>query len=167
MKGGRTICRVARRLRFSTVKTIVSDVRRSHHYQSVSAPLVGKILHKCKLQSFKRKRKSYISVKIRAYRLQWTSALREWPAEFRNDAPFLMSVDLASKNDSRTQRVWRMTFEAENLEFFQPKFKNALSIMFWAVSNGRSNSRIRPNVVGRLVLCDQKMNVSLLHENLN
>ena len=68
-RGKRTICRVARRLRFSTLKTIVSDVRRYHHYQSASAPLVRKILHKYKLQSFKRKRKSCISVKNRAYRL--------------------------------------------------------------------------------------------------
>ena len=87
-RGERTICRVARRLRFSTLKIIVSDVRRSHHYQSASAPLVRKILHKYKLQSFERKRNSYISVKNRAYRLQLARALREWPAEFWNDVVF-------------------------------------------------------------------------------
>ena len=70
-RGERIICRVARRLRFCTLKTIVSDVRRSHHYQSASAPLVRKILHKYKLQSLKRKRTLYTSVKKRAYRLQW------------------------------------------------------------------------------------------------
>ena len=62
-RGERTICRIARRLRFSTLKIILADVRRSHHYQSASAPLVRKILHKCKLQSFKRKRKLYFFCK--------------------------------------------------------------------------------------------------------
>ena len=42
-RGEGTICRVARRLRFFTLKTIVSNVRWSHHYQSASAPLVRKI----------------------------------------------------------------------------------------------------------------------------
>ena len=55
-----------------------------------------------------------------------------------------------------------MKSEAKNPEFFQPTFKNALSIMFWGC--------IGPNGVGRFVVCDQKMNakkyVSLLHVNL-
>ena len=55
-----------------------------------------------------------------------------------------------------------MTSEAEDSEFFQPTFKDALSIMFWGC--------IGPNGVVRLVVCDQKMNakkyVPLLHKNL-
>ena len=161
-RGERTICRAARRLRFSTLKTVVSDVQRSHRYRSATVSLVRKILHKYKLQSFQRKRKPYVSVKNRAYRLQWAKALGEWPAEFWNDVVFSDECRFGLKNDSRTLRVWRMTSEAENPEFFQPSFKNSLSVMFWGC--------IGPNGIGRLVICDQKMNaakyVSLLRENL-
>ena len=72
-------------------------------------------------------------------------------------------VSFGLQNDSRTLRVWRTTAEANKQRFFQPTFKNAVSVMFWGC--------IRPNGVSRLVLCNERMNairyVSLYQENLS
>ena len=87
-RGERTICTAARRLRFTVLKTIVFDIRRSHYYRSVNVSWVKKILHKSQLQSFQRKWKPCVSAKIVRYRLQWAKALSEWPAEVWNDAVF-------------------------------------------------------------------------------
>ena len=87
-EGKRIICRAARGLRFSSLKTVVSDIRISHIYQNATASVVRRILHKYKLYSFQRTRKPYFSVKHRAYRRQWAKALSEWLAEYWNDLVF-------------------------------------------------------------------------------
>jgi len=96
-RGERVICRAARRLKFSTLKNIVSDIKISQSYQNATTSLVRKILHKYRLYSFQRKRKPYISLKNRAYRHQWAKVLSEWPAEYWNDVVFLMNAVLVLK----------------------------------------------------------------------
>ena len=65
-------------------------------------------------------------------------------------------------NDSRTLRVSIATSAANNPKFFQPTFKNAVSVMFWG--------GIGLNGLGRLLQYDQRMNakrnVSMLQANL-
>ena len=161
-RGERVICRAARRLKFSTLKNIVSDIKISQSYQNATTSLVKKIVHKYRLYSFQSKRKPYISLKNRAYRRQWAKVLSEWPAEYWNDVVFSDECRFGLKNDSKMLRVWRMPTEAYKPELFQPRFTNALSILCWGC--------IGPNGVGKLVICDQKMNalsyVSMLRNNL-
>ena len=82
------ICRASRGLRFSSLKTVVSDMRIFHIYQNATASVVRRILHKYKLYSFQRKRKPYVSVKNQVYHRQRAKALSEWPAEYWNDVMF-------------------------------------------------------------------------------
>ena len=65
-------------------------------------------------------------------------------------------------NDSKKIRVRRKTNENVNLQCFAPKVSNPTSVMFW-----RS---VGPKGVGKLVVCDAKVNaekyVEILQENV-
>ena len=119
-------------------------------------------MHKYKILSHKRRRKPFVSPKNRRIRLQWVREHHEWSIDDWKNVVFSDECRFGLGNDSRTKRVWRTTSEANNPKFFQPTFKNAVSVMFWGC--------IGPNGVCRLVQCDQRMNatryVSLLRENL-
>jgi len=161
-RGERIVCRAAKKLRFRTLTEIVEEVRQSDACKTASKYIVRKILHKYKFLSHRRKRKPFVSAKNRRIRLQWVREHSEWSIEDWKNVVFSDECRFGLGNDSRTLRVWRKTSEANNPKFFQPTFKNAVSVMFWGC--------IGPNGVGRLVQCDHRINatryVSLLQENL-
>ena len=149
-RGERIVCRAVKQLRFGTLNAIIEDVGKSEIYKSATRYIVRKILHKYKFFSHKRKRKPFVSVKNRRARMQWVQAHIEWSIDDWKNVIFSDECRFGLQNDSRTLRVWRKTAEANNPRFFQPNFKNAVSVMFWGC--------IGPNGVGRLVLCNERMN---------
>ena len=65
-------------------------------------------------------------------------------------------------NDTKTMRVRRKTNGNEKLQYFAPKFSNSTSVMFWG--------SVEPKGVGKLTVCDRKVNaekcVEILQDNL-
>ena len=64
----------------------------------------------------------------------------------------------SQSNDSKTMRVWRKANENENPQYFAPKFSNSTSVMFWG--------SVGPNGVGKLAVCDGKVNAEMYVEIL-
>ena len=130
-RGERAICRVARKLRFATLGELKSTVSKEFPAENPSKRLVKRILQKYGLKSCKRKRKPFVSLKNRSYRLKWAKALLEWPVSNWEDVVFSDESRFSLKNDSGILRVWRTTNEASNPQFFLPTFANTVSVMVW------------------------------------
>ena len=120
-------------------------------------------LHKYGLRSHPRRRKPYVSVKNRQYRVKWAKTMQSvWNLENWYDVIFSDECRFGLHNDSGVLRVWRSSQEASNPAFFQPTFTNSVSVLVWAC--------IGPNHVGNLVICQRSVNaeyyVEILQDNL-
>ena len=128
-RGERAICRVARKLRFGTLGELKTAVSEDFPAENPSKRLVKRILQEYGLKSCKRKRKPFVSLKTRSYRLKWAKAMLEWPVSNWEDVVFSDESRFGLKNDSGVLRVWRTTNEASNPQFFLPTFANTVSVM--------------------------------------
>ena len=162
-RGERFVCRVARTQRFCRLKAIANEVATCFPTKNPSTALVRRILHKYKMKCYKRKRKPFVNLKQRCYRVQWSRILCHWTADQWKDVIFSDECRFGLKNDCKTLTVWRRSEEASNTDFFQPTLKNSVSVMFWGC--------IGPNGVGRLVQCHGQINavkyIEILQDNLH
>ena len=137
-------------------------VKSSYPNKNPSKSLIRRILCKYGIKSFKRKRKPFASLKNRRCRLAWSRTRSHWTVHQWQNIVFSDECRFGLQNDSKTLRVWRTNAEANNPMYFQPTFKNSISVMFWGC--------IGPNGVGRLVVCKDRMDassyVAVLQNNL-
>ena len=157
-RGERAICWVARKLRFGTLGELKRTVSEDFQAENPSKRLVKHILRKYRLKSCRRKRKPFVSLKNRSYRLKWAKAMLEWPVSNWEDVVFSDGSCFGLKNDSGVLRVWRTTNEASNPQFFLPTFANMVSVMVWGC--------IGPNGVGKLAICERSVNSKYYQEIL-
>ena len=133
---------------FSEKKATISTVRR--------------ILHKYELKSHPRCKKPFVSLINRRYRKKWAKVLKWWTFQEWKDVVFSDEYKFSLNNDSGIFKVWRETSEANNPDYFRPRFTNSVSAMFWGY--------IGSDGVGRLVLCTQTVSASyyceIIHNNL-
>ena len=101
----RFICRVARTQQFSRLKAIAYEVASSFPAKNPSSALVRRILHKYKIKSYKRKRKPFVNLRQRCYRVQWSRILSHWTADQWKDVVFSDECRFGLKNDCRTLTV--------------------------------------------------------------
>ena len=158
----RMVCRTARHLRFGTLKEVTGAVNKRCPNKNASHRLVRQVLHKYGLKSHPRKRKPYVSLTNRQYRLHWASTMTFSTLDNWKDVVFSDECRFGLRNDSGVLRVWRSSQEASNPEFFQPTFSNSVSVMVWGC--------IGPNRVGQLVVCERSVNseyyCQILQDNL-
>ena len=158
----RAVCRRARKLRFNTLEDISRDVATSFYDNKTSKYHIRRILSKYGINSRIRKRKPFLSVGNRKHQITWSRNLIHWAADQWEQIVFSDECRFGLKNDAMSLRIWRTSAEANDPRYFQPTFKNSVSVMFWGC--------IGPNGVGRLVLCEDSVNatkyIAILQNNL-
>ena len=157
-RGERAICRIAGKLRCATLGELKSAACAQFPEENPSKYLVGRILKGNRLESCKRKQKSFISKINRSYCVTWAKTMLEWPWTHWNDVTFSDESRFCLQNDSGVSLMWRTADEAENPTFFLPKFVNTVFVMVWGC--------IGPNGVGKLAVCKRSVNSKYYQEIL-
>ena len=150
------------KLRFTTLEDISRDVATSFHDWKTLKYHIRRILSVYGINSRIRKRKPFLSVGNRKHRITWFHNLIHWTADQWEQVVFSHECRFGLKNDARSLRIWCTSAEANDPRYFQPVFKNSVSIMFWGC--------IGPSGVGRLVFCEDSLNatkyIAILQNNL-
>ena len=87
------VYRVARTQRFCRLKAIAKKVATCFPAKNPSTALVRRILHIYKIKCYKRKRKPFVNLKQKCYRLQWSRIICHWAADQWKDVIFPMNAD--------------------------------------------------------------------------